>query len=54
MNSTIMVTSNKQASGMAALPAGQSWFNDVLNVPRSGVENAIGIWKGCFPWLLNI
>jgi hypothetical protein len=26
----------------------------MLNVPRSGVENTIGIWKGRFPWLRNI
>jgi hypothetical protein len=48
-NSIIMVTSYKWALGQAVLPSGQSWFNDVLNVPRTGVENTIGIWKGCFP-----
>jgi hypothetical protein len=53
-NSNIMVTSYMRASGQAVLPAGQSWFNDVLNVPRSGVENTIGIWKGRFPWLRNM
>ncbi len=53
-NSHYLVTSYKRASGQAFLPSGQSWFNDVLNVPRSGVENAIGIWKGRFPWLRDI
>jgi hypothetical protein len=50
----IMVTSYKWASGMTVPPAGQRWFNDALNVPRSCVENMIGIWIGRFPWLRNI
>jgi hypothetical protein len=49
-----MVTSYKWAYGRAVLPTGQSWFNDALNVPRSGIENTRGIWKGQFPWLYNI
>jgi hypothetical protein len=53
-NSLILVTSYKRASGQAYLSAGQSWFNEKINSPRSGVENAIGIWKGRFPWLRNI
>jgi hypothetical protein len=53
-NSLIIVTSYKRSSGQAALPVGQSWFNDKLNSPRSLVENGIGIWKGHFPWLRNI
>jgi hypothetical protein len=32
-NSHYLVTSYKRASGQAFLPSGQSWFNDVLNVP---------------------
>jgi hypothetical protein len=51
-NSLYLVTSYKRASGQAVLPSGQSWY--VLNIPRSGVENTIGIWKGRFPWLHDI
>jgi hypothetical protein len=53
-NSLVIATSYKRSSGQAALPIGQSWFNDLMNCPRSMVENVIGIWKGCFPWLWNI
>ena len=40
--------------GQASLPAGQHWYNDVLNSPTAGIENAIGIWKGRFPLLHSI
>jgi hypothetical protein len=54
MSSLVIVTSYKWASRQDALPIEQGWFNDLLNCPRSLVENAIRIWKGCFPWLWNI
>lgn len=53
-NSNIMVPSNNLASGKAVFPAGWSWFNDVINVPRSSVEKMVGTWKARFPWLHNI
>ncbi len=54
MNSSIMGTSYKSSVGHASLTAGQHWFNDVLNSPRAGVKNAIGVWDGRFPRLRNI
>jgi hypothetical protein len=50
-NSNVMVTGYKRVGGASVLPRGQEWFNQKLSKPRSKVENTIGIWKACFPWL---